>query len=207
MCGINLSINTQKDALVVERMNKATSHRGPDGTGQIESKNLALGHVRLSIIDLSESGSQPLFSRDKRYAISFNGEIINFKELSYEFLKEEPINDTSVALKCFLSYGPKWCIENFRGMYAFIIVDLETNNTTLIRDPFGIKPLFYSQIDKRFIASSEIIGIIASKEVPLEIDKRRVYEYLTERHVKAPNTLFTNIKQVRPGEIIEISEI
>jgi asparagine synthase (glutamine-hydrolysing) len=175
------------------------------------SKNnfgIALGHRRLSIIDLSPSGHQPMPSSDRRYWVVFNGEIYNYREIKKELIQKNHIfqtkSDTEVLLHLWEEYGTSG-IEFLNGMFAFAIYDRLNNKLTLARDRFGVKPLYYCFAKDFFVFSSEIKGILASGLIIPEIDAETMVEYFTFQNVYGKQTIFKNIKIVQPGELIILS--
>ncbi len=170
MCGISGIINYKDAGSLISKMTEAQAHRGPDATGNHTSENIALGHNRLSIIDLSSNGKQPLYSTDKRYVIIFNGEVYNYAELkkllknNYEFVTQ---TDTEVVLASWLFWGEK-CLDRFLGMFAFAIWDTQEKKLFAARDRFGVKPFHYSTVNDTFVFASEIKAIHATGIVPKE---------------------------------------
>jgi asparagine synthase (glutamine-hydrolysing) len=164
MCGISGIINHKEAGSLILKMTEAQVHRGPDAKGMYSSENIALGHNRLSIIDLSSNGNQPLYSTDKRFVIIFNGEVYNYTELknllknNYEFVTQ---TDTEVVLAAWLTWGEK-CLDRFTGMFAFAIWDTNEKKLFAARDRFGVKPFHYSIINDTFIFASEIKAIHAT---------------------------------------------
>ena len=148
MCGIAGILNFDTSPVsknVLKRMTDSIAHRGPDGEGHWIEDNIGIGHRRLSIIDLSNAGSQPMLSKDKRYVLSYNGEIYNFKELrselelkGYQFKSQ---TDSEVVLYAFANWGID-CVKKFNGMFAFVIWDKRDQILYLARDRYGIKPLY-----------------------------------------------------------------
>ncbi len=168
MCGI-VGFNS-KNSKTLHRMLKYIQHRGPDDCGVYESDELSLGHKRLSILDLSSAGHQPM--RYEHLTIVYNGEVYNFKEIKQELESEytfESNSDTEVVLKAFHKWGVR-AIDKFRGMFAFAIYDTNNSLLYLFRDRVGVKPLYYYHKDKEFVFASEI-GAIA-KYKSMEIEKR-----------------------------------
>ncbi|MCX6762594.1 MAG: asparagine synthase (glutamine-hydrolyzing) [Candidatus Moranbacteria bacterium] len=165
MCGITgvYSLDTKKPILKqeIDLLTDAVAHRGPDGRGvwMSQDSHVALGHRRLSILDLSENGKQPMAHSNGRYQITFNGEIYNFLEIRDELIKRGYIfnsdSDTEVVLASYQEWG-KDMLERFNGMWAFAIYDAESKELFLSRDRFGIKPLYYFRDDERFLFSSEV---------------------------------------------------
>ncbi|MGB0935509.1 MAG: asparagine synthase (glutamine-hydrolyzing), partial [Alphaproteobacteria bacterium] len=164
MCGIVGAISTQKKpelSKIVESMNNQQIHRGPDGQGLWSSVNgmVHLGHRRLSIIDLSTAGAQPMLSLDKNFIITFNGEIYNYIELKEKCIKLgstfQSNSDTEVIIEYYKHFGAEG-IKDLRGMWAFALYDIQKNEIILSRDPFGIKPLHYGFVDGVLYFASEI---------------------------------------------------
>lgn len=174
MCGISGIINHPEAMQLIQKMTRAQAHRGPDATGFFEQDNkFALGHNRLSIIDLSEKGNQPLYSSDNRYVIVFNGEVYNYIELkarlksSYHFVT---FTDTEVVLAAWLKWGEK-SLDEFIGMFAFAIWDTVERKLFAARDRFGVKPFHYSFINNTFLFASEIKSIHATDLVKKEYNE------------------------------------
>ena len=161
MCGISgiFYLDDKKiDKEELQRFNESLEHRGPDGKGYFISKNIGLGHQRLTILDLTNKGSQPMKFLD-RYLITYNGEIYNFSELreelknkSYKFNTD---TDTEVILAAYAEWGEEM-LNKFNGMWAFAIYDLKLNQLFLSRDRFGIKPLYYMFKNNEFYFASEL---------------------------------------------------
>ena len=203
MCGIagiinkNLSFVKEED---IKKMTDVISHRGPDGEGHFVYKNIAFGHRRLAVLDLSEFGHQPMVNDD--YALVFNGEIYNYIEIKEKLIKLGYIfntnSDTEVVIKAFKEWGDK-CVEEFNGMWSFAIYDKTKNTTFISRDRFGIKPFYYFNNNKSFYFGSEIKQILTFMENP-KVDKQVLYDflYLGYQHYDK-NTFFEDIKNLRPG--------
>lgn len=165
MCGISGVINHPEASQLIKMMTAAQAHRGSDATGFFEQfNNFALGHNRLSIIDLSEKGNQPLYSSDNRYVIVFNGEVYNYLELRarlkciYPFVTQ---TDTEVVLAAWINWGKK-CLDEFIGMFSFVIWDTIEKRLFAARDRFGVKPFHYSIVNGTFLFASEIKAIHAT---------------------------------------------
>jgi len=195
MCGINGIVYKNKDITGLERlstMNTSLTHRGPDAEGKHSiNDRVYLGHRRLSIIDLNERSNQPMFCPDGDVIIVFNGEIINFKKIknkllnNYDFITN---SDTEVLLAGYKVKGIEWLLNEIRGMYSFSIYDKRTDETFLVRDRLGIKPLFYTISEKFLIFSSEIKGILSSGLHKPKFNEKAVDDYLAYRYVREPNT-------------------
>jgi len=200
MCSINGF--TWKNQKLILKMNEVTKHRGPDGTGVFFDENVSLGHNRLSIIDVSNAGDQPMISPDGNMVIIFNGEIYNFKELKmslmdYDFKSN---TDTEVILAGFLKEGVNF-FNKLNGIFSFAIWNKKENELILARDSHGIKPLYYSVKDEQMIFSSEIKAILEHEvERKLDIDAFNIY--MRVLYTPAPYTLFKDIYKMMPGEIL-----
>lgn len=191
----------------IEKMTEAIHHRGPDaGKTRIINSKLALGHRRLSIIDLDERANQPMISRSGRYTIVFNGEIVNFQEikniLDYPFITE---SDTEVILAGLEIHGIEWLLNNIQGMFSFVVYDATQQSLIIVRDPLGIKPLFYAMQDDAFICASEIKSILMSGLMDAKLSKDAIDEYLAFRYIRAPYTFFDGIYQVPCGHYAILS--
>jgi asparagine synthase (glutamine-hydrolysing) len=202
MCGITGFNHEDRDLLA--RMNHLQRHRGPDHEGRFVNQHVSMGHRRLSIIDISEKGHQPMISEDGSLVISYNGEVYNFKELKTDFEKEgyrfRSQSDTEVVLAAYDSYGRK-CLDLLNGMFAFAIYDKRRAKLLLARDRFGIKPLYYFWDGKRFAFASEIKALL---EYPLkrELNIKALAQFFTFRFNYGKETLFRNIFKLPPGHFL-----
>ena len=208
MCGINgIFSRTEINDLDIriESMNKSIFHRGPDHGGKkLINKKIALGHRRLSILDLDVRSNQPMQSNSNRFIIVYNGEIYNFKELKNKLeYNYQTKSDTEVILASLELKGLDWFLNNANGMYSIAIYDQIENEITLIRDRFGIKPLYYTIVDQKLIFSSEIKGILSSGLIEAEFQEEAVDEYLANRYVREPFTFFKNIFQVKGSSFLK----
>jgi asparagine synthase (glutamine-hydrolysing) len=212
MCGIcgKISLNDSKiDPKLLQRMTSFLSHRGPDGDGVYAHHgprlSVGLGHRRLSIIDLSEDGRQPMPNEDESLWIVFNGEIYNFQSLRSELEQKghrfRSRTDTEVILHLYEDDGAAG-ISKLRGMFAFAIWDERSESLLLARDRVGIKPLVYYWDGRTFLFASEIKSILQDPVVRKEIDAEALDLYLTFNYIPAPHTIFKNIRKLRPGHIL-----
>jgi len=202
MCAINGF--SWSDEALVRLMNAVTAHRGPDGTGIFVASGISLGHNRLSIIDLSAAGAQPMKSTDGRFVLVFNGEIYNYRELRRElephyFFKSA--SDTEVILAAYNVWREK-AFARLNGIFALALWDTKEQTLRLVRDPMGVKPLYYYQKGSRLIFSSEIKAILEHTDVPKRIDPLALDLYLRVNYTPGPLTLFAGIKKLLPGEML-----
>ena len=209
MCGIAgiMGKNAGKDRL--ERMLSAIGRRGPDDRGEWVDPiaGIALGHTRLSIIDLSPLGHQPMTHGDGRYWITFNGEIYNYKELRKELertgVKFISHTDTEVILASFSRWGIK-CVDRMRGMFAFAIWDRRNRQLYLARDRLGIKPLLWAETRKGFVFGSELKCLLASGLVDPVLEYHSLFEILATGSVCQPHTIIKGIHSLAPGTVLTV---
>lgn len=210
MCGINGlygEINTDISSKIIEKMNASMVHRGPDDNGVYAEENMALGHQRLSILDLSSLGKQPMVSHNGRYIVSFNGEIYNFAELKskLKFQDFKTLTDTEMILAAFEEWGTD-CLQRFNGMFALAIYDKQKKELYLARDRMGIKPLYYYKNDGKFLFSSEIRSLLASGMVPRKLNKPYLSEFLEYQTVHTPNTLIQDVYMLKAGHWMIVTD-
>ena len=183
-------------------MTDRLSHRGPDAEGFFLSDQAALGHRRLSIIDLSDTANQPIFDASGRYAIILNGEIYNYRDVKAAVLPDYPYKtkgDAEAVLAAYLRYGAK-CLDMLNGMFAFAIWDDELKEMFVARDRLGVKPLYYSHTDSgALVFASEIRAILATDLVPRRLNQAALHEYLQYQSVYSPRTIVENIHQLSAG--------
>lgn len=182
------------------------AHRGPDDEGLYLKDNVALGHRRLSIIDL-KTGHQPIFNEDRSILIVHNGEVYNFQELKENLLKKGHIftthSDTEAILHAYEEYGED-CLKFFNGMYAFAIWDSKTEKLFLARDRFGKKPLYYAVFDNQFIFGSELKAVLKHPSVKREIDPVALSKYFAYEYIPSPFSVFKGIKKLEAGSKISL---
>ncbi len=208
MCGICGKINFNGepvDEALLKRMASSLIHRGPDDEGIYSKGSVGLGHRRLSIIDLSSAGHQPMCNEDGSIWIVLNGEIYNFRELKHELEKKGHVfrshSDTEVILHLYEEEGPD-CIKGLRGMFAFAIWDERDRSLFLARDRVGKKPLFYYLDDRCLIFGSEIKAILQNPNVAVKPDCVAIHHYLTYQSVPAPFSAFEGIKKLLPAHYL-----
>ena len=205
MCGIAgfFALDGQPASpVLLRRMTDAVAHRGPDGEGFYTDGGVALGHRRLSIIDLSPAGHQPMLSSDGRYVITYNGEVYNFQELRLELEAAgwpfRSRTDTEVLLHAFAQWGPG-CVERFNGMFALAIWDREARRLFLARDRYGIKPLYYAWVGRTLLFGSEVKALLEHPDLARGLDKQALVEYLTFQNYLTDRTLFAGVRLLPPG--------
>ncbi|MBA6294069.1 asparagine synthase (glutamine-hydrolyzing) [Colwellia sp. MB3u-70] len=213
MCGILATIGDIKQNISQADFHaalKLQSHRGPNDIGFDEFHGNRLGHTRLSILDLSSAGHQPMYSECKGVALIFNGEIYNFKEIRAELESAGIVfntqSDTEVLLKSYLHLGID-CIQQFIGMFAFIIVDkrVGVDCTYVVRDRLGIKPLFYLPKGNGYIFASEVKSILPLAKQKFNLNKKTVSSYFSYRYSILDETFFEGIKNLKPGSYLRIT--
>ncbi|MBD2643791.1 asparagine synthase (glutamine-hydrolyzing) [Aphanizomenon sp. FACHB-1401] len=208
MCGIagiiRLNTNNGRLEAKIEKMQTALKHRGPDDAGIYIStdKQAALAHTRLSILDLSAAGHQPMSTTDNRYHITFNGEIYNFQELRENLISQgekfHSQTDTEVILKLYQRIGSD-CVQHLRGMFAFAIWDDLEKTCFLARDHLGIKPLYYYQLGTTLVFASELRAVLVSGLPAINMSLEGLYGYLTTGSVPEPYTLIADIYCLSAG--------
>lgn len=208
MCGICGIIDTAKapiDTARVTAMARAMAHRGPDDEGIYSAPGVCLGHRRLSIIDLSSAGHQPLSNEDKTIWAVLNGEIYNYKELREELQKKGHIfrsdSDTEVLVHLYEAQG-KECVKSILGMYAFAIWDSKRQSLLLARDRIGKKPLLYSYRGGKLCFASEFKALLESNLVEKKISLQALDYYFTFGYIPAPLTIYANVFKLMPGHIL-----
>lgn len=221
MCGIagltrfhshqNIAYSDSQVSELLEAMGKTIFHRGPDNGGTFVDENIGLCHRRLSIIDLSPAGNQPMLYQHEQtdLVMVFNGEIYNFEELRAE-LKQQGFTlnthtDSEVILALYARDGVD-CLKNLNGMFAFAIWDQQKQELFLARDRLGKKPLYYFDDGKSFIFASEIKAILEAPEVKREVRSDAVYDFFSYQYIPDPKTIYKNIYKLKPGHWMTVSK-
>ena len=189
---------------------RAMKHRGPDDEGTYIDDNIGLGFVRLSIIDLSVNGHQPMIDASGQYVIILNGEIYNYIELKHELISKgyhfKSSSDTEVLLYSYIEWG-KSCLDKLNGMFAFAILNKKEKSVFIVRDRFGVKPLYYYQNKNTFIFCSEIPPILRIYNNKNEPDYQSVYDFMVyNRTDQSESTFFRNIYKLPHSYFIEIKD-
>lgn len=202
MCGINGF--TFQDSAKLRAMHAATQHRGPDDEGFFEAPGISLAHNRLSIIDLSPAGRQPMATEDGRYTIIFNGEIYNYKDVRSELealgARFRSQSDTEVLLAAFARWGEE-CLKKLNGIFAFAVWDRQEERLTLVRDHIGVKPLYYFYDGSRLTFSSELKALLVHG-MKREIDPEALNLYFRFLYVPGERTMLKGIKKLEPGSLM-----
>lgn len=205
MCGIcgyvHLDESKRVSADILNAMMETIRSRGPDDAGTFAEGAIALGHRRLSIIDLS-TGHQPMASPDGAVVIVYNGEIYNFRELKDVLEKKGHVfrthSDTEIVIRAYEEYG-EGCLDRFNGMFAFALWDGRKKTLFLARDRFGKKPLYYAFFDNQFIFGSELKAVLKHPSARRRIDPASVSKYLAYEYVPSPHTIFRDIHKLPAG--------
>lgn len=214
MCGIAGIMNPGHNALTnIEKMKNSISHRGPDGQGTwIETDgSMVMGHRRLSVIDLSDNGLQPMKSKSERYVMSFNGEIYNYKSIKKDISGQKKYvgfrgsSDSEVLLEAFELWGIKETLKRIMGMFAVALYDRKEKKLYLMRDRIGEKPLYYGIIGGKFYFASDLAAIHAVTGNRLKINKSVLNLYLKHHFIPAPYTIYEDIFKQMPGTLISVS--
>ena len=215
MCGLtgfaNLSQETPKNVVhVIKNMTASLVHRGPDhqGVWADPAGGIALGHRRLSIVDRSDAGHQPMESKDERYVLVYNGEIHNFQELRKNLesknIKFRSQSDTEVLLQMLIHEGVEASLPKLHGMFAFVLWDKKEKTLTLARDPFGIKPLYFGFFKNAFLFSSEVKSFFQHPDFEKKINPTSLATYLKFGFIPSPHSIFENVEQLKPGHFLQI---
>jgi asparagine synthase (glutamine-hydrolysing) len=211
MCGIAGYINKHNagNGAVLKEMLDALAHRGPDNSGcwSSDNQNVFLGHRRLSILDLSDSASQPMLDEKKELVITYNGEIYNFNEIKNELIESgysfKTSSDTEMILYAFKEWGVA-AVSKFIGMFAIVIYDMVKNELYFIRDRFGVKPLFLYEDQDKWMFSSEIKSFFKHPDFNAEINTDAIPLFLKYGYVPTPYSIFKNVRKVKPGHIVKL---
>lgn len=195
---------SESDRAMVERMGETLSHRGPDGAGRWEGAQLAVAHRRLAIIDL-DGGHQPMLNDEGTIGIAYNGEIYNYRELRDELRQAgctfRTQSDTEVIIRAYETWGVDF-VSRLSGMFAFVLWDTPRGRSLLVRDRYGVKPLYVHRHRHGAVAfASEIKAILIDPRVPREMAREHLAEYLLFRTVAGSETMFRGITEIEPGTV------
>lgn len=210
MCGIAGIIGLEgiddKNA-VVDRLQRAMHHRGPDANGAYIDEHVILTHTRLSILDLDERSNQPFTGNQDRFVLVFNGELYNYKSVKEQLndYKFQTTSDTEVLLAAWLKWGVQ-CVHHFNGMFALAIWDKQERELFIVRDRMGIKPVYFYRGDKHIVFGSEIRTLLNSGLVPRKLAAENLPEYLKYQTVHSPRTMVKNVFLIPSGSYLKISD-
>lgn len=205
MCGITGF--SWSDKKLLTRMTDALAHRGPNDKGVFVSQGISLGHRRLSIIDITSSGHQPMFNEDKSIAIVFNGEIWNHRELRTELTNHTFVSnsDTEVLIHGYEEWGIG-LFKRIEGMFAFALWDVKKRELLLVRDARGKKPLYYAETSKGILFASEIKSFIHCPDIKFTLDQQSLVDYTGLRFVPGTKTILSSVFRLAPGSYIRYSK-
>lgn len=210
MCGIAGIFNLNGEPVspvILRKMTDAIAHRGPDGEGFYTDSFIGLGHRRLSIIDLSPAGHQPMMTKDGQYVLIYNGEIYNFQELRLELEacghQFHSRTDSEVLLHAYVEWGEK-ALTRLNGMFAFALWDRKQQQLFLARDRYGIKPLYYAKCGNTFLFGSEVKALLQHPAYTSTIDLEALLEYFTFQNIFTDRTLFSGVKLLPAASFMKI---
>ncbi|MCH5248423.1 MAG: asparagine synthase (glutamine-hydrolyzing) [Lachnospiraceae bacterium] len=214
MCGISGFCNPEFDwHKNINRMNDKMLHRGPDASGiwATEDKSVVLGHRRLSIIDLTSGGAQPMESHNGRYVMVYNGEIYNYRDIKDKLIKEKKVtafkstSDTEALLEAVSAYGMEAALKMSKGMFAIAVYDKKEQMLLLARDRVGEKPLYYGVTGKKtFVFASDLNSITCLDNFNNPVNKKVLETYFRYGYIPAPYSIYENIYKLEPGKILKI---
>ena len=209
MCGFVGYINKESDKKDnIKKMADLITHRGPDSEGYYTDETIALGFRRLSIIDLN-NGSQPIYNEDKTKVIVFNGEIYNFKELRAALEEKGHVfstnTDTEVLVHGYEEYS-EGILDKLRGMFAFVIYDVNTKEVFAARDFYGIKPFYYAVMGDTLFFGSEIKSFLIHPDFKKELNRKMIEYYLTFQYSPGKETFFKNVYKLLPGHYLKYKD-
>lgn len=210
MCGIvGFTNNIDNSNTVIKEMMNRIKHRGPDAEGEYIDEGIALGHRRLSIIDVSSQGDQPIFNEDGSLVLVFNGEIYNYKSIREKLAEAGHVfktnTDTEVLIHGYEEYGEK-LLNMLRGMFSFVIWDKNKKELFGARDFFGIKPMYYAVMDKTLIFGSEIKSFLAHPHFKMELNTKALENYLTFQYSPTSETFFKNVHKLLPAHYFRFKD-
>ena len=210
MCGIvGFTNNISNSDEVLGKMMDRIKHRGPDAYGKFIDDDIALGHRRLSIIDVSSSGDQPIFNEDGSLVIVFNGEIYNYKSIRDELIEKghkfSTNTDTEVLIHGYEEFGEK-LLNKLRGMFSFVIWDKNKKELFGARDFFGIKPMYYANMNGTLMFGSEIKSFLEHPKFVKELNTAALESYLTFQYSPASETFFKNVYKLPPAHYFKFKD-
>lgn len=210
MCGIAGFVDYTRESTNndLELITECISHRGPNSGGYYFDGEAGLGHRRLSILDLTSAANQPMYSKDGRYVIIYNGEVYNFQEIAKDLnVLLKTTSDTEVILEAYLKWGQDF-VHRLNGMFAFVIYDTINKSLVLYRDRMGIKPVYYFYNGRQFAFSSELKSLVKLPFLKgkLTINKEAISQFLYLGYIPRPNSIYNEIKKLDSGSYITLNE-
>lgn len=207
MCGVFGVVSfdgvSTEDLASIDIFSDLQRHRGPDGEGSLQGECFVAGMVRLSIIDQFQ-GTQPIWNESKNIAVLANGEIYNYIELMQDLMKKDHVfsssSDIEVIVHLYEEYGTNF-VTYLRGMFAFVLIDLDLNQVIIGRDRMGEKPLFIYEAAGKFIFSSELRTLVQSQSIPFKLSPKNIHAYLIYGYIPEPKTLIENVRKVESGTL------
>ncbi len=208
MCGIHGILAPRGDlSFALEEMGARLAHRGPDGAGVARIPGASLGHTRLSVIDLSEAASQPLWDARHQVCIVFNGEVYNYREIREQCLRAglelRSASDTEAIVGLYLLEGER-AFARLDGIFAFCLFDSRSGDAYLVRDPMGVKPLYWSDRPEGLVFASELGALVGSSLVPVEVDPAALQAYLQFDFVPGPWSIVRGVAKLREGHLLHL---
>ena len=211
MCGIAGILDLRGESVPpreLDAMLASITHRGPDDSGTFARGSIGLVNNRLAILDISDAAHQPMSTDDGRYVLVYNGELYNFRELAHELEARGHVfrsrGDTEVVLRAWQEWGPG-CLGRFDGMFAFAVWDDAERRLTLVRDRFGVKPLYYAEVGGRLLFGSEIKALLAAG-IRVDVEQDALREYFTFQNVFSDRTLFAGVRMLPAGHLMSASD-
>jgi asparagine synthase (glutamine-hydrolysing) len=212
MCGIagfiSPQIDTSEREQIAQKICRTLSHRGPDSFGISHlSSGVTFIHTRLSILDLSPAGHQPMVSSSRRYTVTFNGEIYNFQDLKRQLAQKtfRGSSDTEVMLECIEEFGFEETLKKISGMFSLAVWDDKEKVLYLARDRFGEKPCYYGVVNNKFLFGSELKAIMANSDMDKTVDLSSLALYLKHNYIPSPHSIFKNIKKLPQATFIKVN--
>jgi len=206
ICGIFAKTGEPVNKVCLQRMTQVMRHRGPDQEGYFLDTTIGLGFRRLSIIDLN-TGDQPMANENNTIQVVFNGEIYNHRELRQKLMSKghtfRTQSDTEVIVHLYEDKGISF-LNDLRGMFALALWDANTHELYLARDPFGIKPLYYTENSGSVLFASELKSLMASGQVPKHLNRQAMWNYFTFQYIPDPHTILSNVHKVPPAHYLHI---